>query len=113
MKYLFLIVLCLFHVEAFAKAMIEVDVINAEYFIEDDENNKTLCLTVVRVPLNGDLIGIVESLTDCYYARLANSNPGLPLKIDLSLLSPIEHSNLMRHLQKMDSQLRFYFSEGE
>lgn len=113
MKYLILVVLSFFQTPVFANTIIEVDVINAEYLVEDEQSNKSLCLTVVRVPRNGNLLGIVESVSDCYYARLANSNPGLPLEIDLSELSPIEHSSLRRHLQKMDSQLKFYFSEGE
>ena len=90
-----------------------VDVISADFGIEDDTQRKTLCLTVVRVPKTTELLGIVETIEDCFYARAAKKSSDHRLNVDLKALRPVEHAPLRAHLQAFDTQLKFYFSEAE
>ncbi len=89
----------------------EVDVISAEFGVEDYNHRKSLCLTVVRVPKSGSLLGIVESLEDCFYARTAKKNNRIHLAV--KKLQKIDEPEMREHLQRMDTQLEFYFSDGE
>lgn len=91
----------------------EVDVISAELGVQDHLERKTLCLTVVRVPQNGALLGVVESIEDCFYARKARQSPNHKIHIDLPSLRPLEVVELKAHLQTLDTQLKFLFSPGE
>lgn len=109
MKNLIILIFCLFAYSAFAST--EVDVLSAEFGVEDDAQRKTLCLTTVRVPSNGKLLGIVEDIYDCYYARLGKKNHTLQLA--MKKLKKIDDPNLRDHLQRMDAQLEFYFSDEE
>ena len=88
-----------------------MDVISAEFAVEDQNHNKSLCLTVVRVPGSGKLLGLVESVEDCFYARKAKKSASL--KIDLNAFRSITMPEFEAHLQALDPQLKFYFSEGE
>ncbi len=108
MKTLILTSLVLFSLNSQAT---EVDVVSAEFGVEDQAQNKTLCLTVVRVPKNGKLLGVVEGIEDCFYARKGKKNPRLTL--NLKSLKPIAETDLLQHLQTLDTQLKFYFSQGE
>lgn len=112
MKNALILLFCLFSLQAFA-ATTEVDVLSADYGVEDDEQKKSLCLTVVRVPDTGSLLGVVEDIHDCFYARSAKRSPTHRLEMDLKRLQKIDSPPLRRHLQRMDSQLEFYFSDGE
>lgn len=113
MKNIIILLFCLFSLQSFASRTIEVDVISAEFGVEDFDQRKTLCLTVVRIPANGKLLGIVESIDDCFYARTAKKAPNHKLNIVLSPLKAIDHPEMREHLQRMDTQLEFYFSDGE
>jgi hypothetical protein len=112
MKNLTILIFCLFCFETFAKT-IEVDVLKTEIGIEDQNFNKTLCLTVVRVPHNGALLGLVEDIRDCFYARQANKSQDHKLRINLKNFKNLKADALAFHLQKIDTQLMFLFSEGE
>lgn len=109
MKNLIILLFCLFAYSAIATT--EVDVLSAEFGVEDDSQNKTLCLTTVRIPTSGKLLGIVEDIHDCYYARLGKKNQ--TLKLAVKKLKKIDDPNLRDHLQRMDAQLEFYFSDEE
>lgn len=91
----------------------EVDVLSADFGVEDNLQNKTLCLTVVRVPKSTRLLGIVETIQDCFFARQAKKAPSHKIKIDLKTLQKLEDFDLRQHLQTLDTQLQFYFSDGE
>ena len=112
MKNLTILIFCLFCLDSFAKE-IEVDVLSSEVGIEDQHFKPTLCLTIIRVPSTGNLIGIVEDIRDCFYTRQAKKAPTSKLSIDLLTLKSIKSHSLGSHLQKMDTQLEFLFSEGE
>jgi len=112
MKNTLILIFCLFAYNAFAKET-EVDVISAEFNIEDHLQHKSLCLTVVRVPATGEFLGVVEGLYDCFYARAAKRSIDHKIKIDLNILRHFEDHDLHNHLQMMDGQLEFLFSEGE
>lgn len=112
MKNALILFFCLFTLNTFA-AVTEVDIISAEYGIEDNLQTKSLCLTVIRVPSSGQLIGVVEDIYDCFFARSAKRSQTNRLKIDLRRLQKIDHKDLHDHLQRMDTQLKFYFSDGE
>lgn len=112
MKNLLILLVCLFSLNSFAKA-VEVDVLSAEFGIADQEQRKTLCLTVVRVPETGELLGVVEGLHDCFYARSAKRSAAHKIHLDLNKLAPVTSPELHDHLQTIDTQLKFLFSEGE
>jgi len=112
MKSLLIISLFLLASPVFAQKL-ELEIVSAEFGVEDEAHNKTLCLTVLRVPESGELLGVVESIQDCFYARLAHRVPNNRLTLDLRFLSPLQYPELMAHLQKLDTQLKFYFSEGD
>lgn len=111
MKNIIILLFCLFSYSAFAN--VTVDVISAEYPVEDYLNRKTLCLTVVRVPQTGDLLGVVEDIGDCFYARAAKKSRNNKIKLPLNKLAKITDPEMKEHLQRMDTQLKFYFSDGE
>ncbi len=92
---------------------IEVDVISSEFGVLDQNQNQTLCMTVVRVPKTGELIGVIESIEDCYYARKAKKSKDHTLELDMNDLKVISMDELLNHLQSLDTQLKFLFSEGE
>ena len=110
MKNIIIILFCLISFNAFS-ATTEVDVISAEFGVEDYTHRKSLCLTVVRIPKSGSLLGIVESLEDCFYARTAKKNNTIHLAI--KKLQKIDGPKMLKHLQSIDTQLEFYFSDGE
>ncbi len=112
MKNLIILIICLFCFQSYAQE-IEVDILSAEIGIEDQDFKQSLCLTVVRVPASGVLIGVLEDIRDCFYTRKAKKAPTSKMKIDFSALKTIKSDALGSHLQKMDSQLEFLFSEGE
>ena len=87
--------------------------ISAEFGVEDHFQNKTLCLTVVRVPASGELIGLVEDIQDCFYARAAKRSHAHKIQIDLKKLKAFTNLEMQAHLQTLDTQLKFLFSEGE
>ena len=107
MKTILLLIALLFSVSSFSA---EVDVINAEFGVEDQAGNPQLCLTIVRLPKTGAVVGIVESLYDCFYTRKAKKNPRID--INLKALSKPD-SDLLAHLQSRDASLEFLFSDGE
>jgi hypothetical protein len=112
MKNILILIVCLFSLNSFAKT-VEVDVISAEFGIEDHLQNKSLCLTVVRVPFDGSLLGVVEEIQDCFYARRAKKSPNQKIRIDIKKLRVFTMTELLDHLQTIDTQLKFLFSEGE
>lgn len=112
MKNIIILIVCFFAFNTLAKP-VEVDVISAELGVEDHEQKKTLCLTVVRVPQTGALLGVVEGIYDCYYARTAKKSPDHKISIDLKKLKSFQVRELRDHLQSMDAQLKFLFSAGE
>lgn len=99
--------------QAFSGTFTEVDVISAEFPLEDYDQRKTLCLTVVRVPETGKLLGVVESIEDCFYARKARKSQDHKIHLPMKKLQRIEHREMREHLQRLDTQLEFYFSDGE
>ncbi|HXH30739.1 MAG TPA: hypothetical protein VNJ01_07985 [Bacteriovoracaceae bacterium] len=112
MKSLFVMLTLIFTTEAFALKT-EVDVISVEFGVEDHFQRKSLCLTVVRVPYHGALLGVVEDIESCTYARSAKKSYAHKIHIELHKLKKITVPELKDHLQKRDTQLSFYFSPGE
>ena len=112
MKNTLILIVCLFSLNSFAKS-VEVDVLSADFGIADHQQNKTLCLTVVRVPATGDLLGVVEGIHDCFYARSAKKSADHKIHLDLKKLKSLSIPELHDHLQTIDTQLKFLFSEGE
>jgi prolyl-tRNA editing enzyme YbaK/EbsC (Cys-tRNA(Pro) deacylase) len=112
MKNILILIVFFLSYQAFAKS-VEVDVLSAEFGVEDHTRAKTLCLTVVRVPQTGALLGVVESIEDCFYARQAKRATSNRITMNLTKLQKLEMMYLGRHLQSMDTQLEFLFSDGE
>ena len=110
MKNIIILITLILSFDTFAKPVI-MDVISAEFAVEDQNHNKSLCLTVVRLPKSGDLLGLVESVEDCFYARKAKKTNSL--KIDLNAFRKITTPAFEAHLKGLDPQLKFYLSEGE
>ena len=108
MKNSFLLLLTLFSFNAFSS---EVEVVSTHLGVEDFNQEKTLCLTVVRVPETQMMVGVVEDIYDCFYARSARGKS--ILEVNLDKLHKIDHPELRDHLQRLDGQLEFYFSDGE
>lgn len=113
MKILIALIFSFVTFQAFSQTTTEVDVISAEFPVEDFDQRKTLCLTVVRVPKTGKLLGVVEDIQDCFYARMARKSHNHKLQIETKKLQKINHPELREHLQRLDTQLEFYFSDGE
>ena len=107
MKNIVILLFCLFSYSAFSQ--VSVDIISAEYPVEDYTGKPSLCLTVVRTTA-GKLIGIVEPIEDCFYARKARHTVGNRLTIFTKDLTKIQAGKLQQHLQSMDTQLEFYYS---
>jgi hypothetical protein len=110
MKNILILVFAFMSFESFAHP-VEVEVISAEFGVEDHKYNKSLCLTVARVPKTGELLGLVEGIYDCFYTRKAKKAPRI--KVELSEFKKIELPELQSHLQSLDTQLKFLFSQGE
>lgn len=111
MKNITILIFAFLSLKSFAGT--NVDVLSAEFGVEDEAQRKTLCLTVVRVPKTRELLGIVEEIEDCFYARTAKKSPNHRLTLNMKDLKPVENTSLHSHLQTLDTQLRFYFSRGE
>ncbi len=107
MKNIIILLFCLFSYSAFSQ--VSVDIISAEYPVEDYEGNPSLCLTVVRTT-SGQLLGIVEPIEDCFYARKARKASSNRLTIFPKDLAKIPVGRLQLHLQRIDAQLEFYYS---
>lgn len=112
MKKLIFIMCCLMSSAIYGKN-IEVEVFSTHIGIEDYQKNKTLCLTVIKNHLNPSLLGIVEDIYDCYYARKAKNSPSRSIIVDIGKLRPIEETELLTHLRNMDRNLEYLFSDGE
>lgn len=89
------------------------DIISTEFGVEDNYHSKTLCLTVLRSPQNGHLYGIVEDIYDCFIARKAANQKSQNFRLDLQKLKTVTNKDLHNYLQTQDTQLKFYFSEGD
>ena len=111
MKNIILLLLAFISFKSFAAT--NVDVISAEFGVEDSVQRKTLCLTVVRVPKTSEIMGIVETIEDCFYARAAKKSTNNRLSVNLKDLRPVTASPLANHLQALDTQVKFYFSNWE
>lgn len=112
MKNLLILLACLFSLNSFSKT-IEADVLSWEFGVEDHLQGKTLCLTVVRIPQTGALLGIVEDIGDCFYARSAKRSADHKIQLNLKDLKRFSLPELRDHLQTLDTQLEFLFSDGE
>lgn len=94
-------------------AATEVDVLSHEFGFEDINQKKSLCLTVVRFPKNGKVMGILETIEDCYYARLADDSKSQRISINMKDLKKISNKDMKNYLQTLSGELEFYFSEVE
>lgn len=112
MKNLLILLACLFSLNSFSKT-VEVDVLSYEFGVEDHQQGKTLCLTVVRIPESGALLGVVEDIGDCFYARSAKKSQDHKIQLNLKDLRRFSLPELRDHLQTLDAQLEFLFSDGE
>lgn len=113
MKNAVILIFCLFAYNAFSAPLTTVDVISAEFGVEDFDQRKSLCLTVVRIPKDGKLLGVVESIDDCFYARTAKKSIDHKIKLAVGKLQKIDHPEMREHLQRLDTQLEFFYSDGE
>lgn len=107
MKTILLFSALLFSFSSFSS---EVDVIHAEFGVVDEAGNPELCMTVVRIPESGAVIGIVETMYDCFYTRQAKKNARIDINLN-SLQRP--ETSLLEHLQNQGGPLEFLISEGE
>ena len=107
MKIILTLIALLFSLSLLA---VEVDVLSADIGIEDEDGRPELCLTVVRHPKTSEVLGIVETKFDCFYARQAKKSS--QIKVNHRTLSPVEPS-LLQHLQSRDPSLALAFSDGE
>jgi hypothetical protein len=112
MKNIILLLCSLISFEVLA-AKVEVDVISAEIGVRDQFRNKSLCVTAVRVPQGGKLLGLVEGIYDCYYARAAKKSYNHRIKVEMNDFKPIQMPELRYHLKTLDSQLTYVLSDGE
>lgn len=109
MKNIFIL---LFFIAAHAYAQ-EVDILSVELGVEDQDQIKSLCITVVREPQSERLVGVVEDIYDCFYARTAKKNLTSTMNLPMKRFRPLQHEGLLQHLQQRDPQLEFLFSDGE
>lgn len=112
MKAFFIIMLCFISLQAKAKR-VNVDVLSVELGVMDHLGNKTLCLTVVRVPSSGELLGLVEDIYSCYYGRAASKAKNNRLHVEMKELRDFSVNELKDYFQALDSQLKFYYIDTE
>lgn len=96
-----------------AALQLRVQVIDAQFGVEDSAGQKTLCLTVARDVESSRLVGVVEDITDCYWARQAHRTPEKILSLPRKDLKPVSDPALLQRLQGFDSQLEFLWSSAE
>lgn len=94
-----------------AFSFVEVDVLSTEVGVEDYSQRKALCLTIVRIPKNGSVLGVLETIEDCFIGRMAKKSQRI--KLDLNKLQKITDYEMKDYLQSLDSHIEFYFSEAE
>jgi len=100
--------------QAFAgKRMLEVQVINVDIGLNDYTDRPTLCLVTAREVSSGRLVGLLEDIGDCFYARQARRSPEKNLRIPGADLSPVKEKEMLQHLQAFDSQLEFFWSSAD
>jgi len=91
----------------------QLEVIDSHIGLNDYSERPTLCLTIVRDTHSGELLGILEDITDCFYARKAARNPSRMLEISSNALSKNISSKMLVHLQAFDPALQFVWSNHE
>lgn len=96
-----------------APASLNVQVISVEIGLHDYEDRPTLCLTIARELKSGLLVGLIEDITDCFWARQANRSPEKILRLPKNYLSPVKQGQMLNHLQAFDSQLEFFWSNAD
>lgn len=112
MKAFFIIMLCFISLQAKAKR-VNVDVLSVELGALDHLGKKTLCLTVVRVPASGELLGLVEDIYACHYGRAANKAKTNRINVEMRELRDFSVMELKDYFQALDSQLKFYYVDNE
>mgnify|MGYP003393581062 CR=1 FL=1 len=96
-----------------AKRMLEVQVINVDIGLNDYTDRPTLCLVTGREVSSGRMVGLLEDIGDCFYARQAKRSPEQVLKLPGRYLSPVKEQEMLQHLQAFDSQLEFFWSNAD
>lgn len=109
----FFIVFLLLLSVAQAADTVKLEVIDAQFNVRDYTDRPSLCVTIVRDLTEGKLLGIVEDVTECYWARQARRNPTHSLEIPRHELQKIQDEDLQVHLQAFDSQLEFLWSSND
>lgn len=96
-----------------AKRTLAIQVINVEIGLNDYTDRPTLCLVVGREVSSGRLVGLIEDIGDCFYARQARRAPEKVLKLPGQYLRPVREQEMLSHLQAFDSQLEFFWSSAD
>lgn len=91
----------------------QLEVMDAQIGVLDYTNRPTLCLTVVRDLETNELLGIVEDITDCFYARKALRNPSMILELHDNAFRKMDAGKMLIHLQEIDPALKFLWSNHE
>lgn len=91
----------------------QLEVMDAQIGVLDYTNRPTLCLTVVRDLETNELLGIVEDITDCFYARKASRNPSMILELPDNAFRKMDAGKMLIHLQAFDPALKFLWSNHE
>jgi hypothetical protein len=61
----------------------------------DENNRKTLCVLVIEI--EGEELGIIEDITDCYYTRKYKPFVGQKLELELPFDRMIAPSSALTH----------------
>jgi hypothetical protein len=77
----------------------------------DWEGRPTLCVVVVKDLQSQELLGLIEDITDCYWARQAKHQKILRVPVDA--FAPLDNTAMLQHLQALDSQLEFFWSTAD
>ncbi len=94
-------------------ASLHLEVLDVEIGFKDYDGQPTLCLTRAVEVGTGRSIGLVEDITDCYWARQARASQGVLLYIPAKDFSPLVDDAMSSHLQAFDSQLEFLWSTAD
>lgn len=111
MRFIKLFIFFLLTSNAMAKPL-AVEVLSVEFGVKDQLQQKSLCLTVMRISSSGKMIGVIEDIWDCFIARTAKKGRHQQFMLAVDQLSPLP-SSLVNHLQRPGRPLEFYYSEGE
>jgi hypothetical protein len=97
--------------DAQASGFLRLEVQDVTIGAQDWEGRPTLCVLIVKEAQSQETFGLVEDITDCYWARQAKQQK--VLCVPDNAFAPLDSTAMLQHLQALDSQLEFFWSTAD